>query len=119
MGALVADGGEGQQHPHLVDDVGMAPADARVDHRDDRAAAGDAEIVPDLGRAHLRHAALDLVDLRHRAERALGEAVPLEAQMEKVAKFAFGKGACSLIEMAAAPVRSAVALFPDEFGVSR
>ncbi|MHC5020847.1 MAG: NADH-ubiquinone oxidoreductase-F iron-sulfur binding region domain-containing protein [Planctomycetota bacterium] len=47
-----------------------------------------------------------------------GEAVPLEAQMEKVAKFAFGKGACSLIEMAAAPVRSAVALFPEEFGVA-
>lgn len=45
-----------------------------------------------------------------------GEAVPLDAQLEKVAKFAFGKGACSLIEMAAAPVRSAVALFPAEFG---
>jgi NADH-quinone oxidoreductase subunit F len=45
-----------------------------------------------------------------------GEAVPAAAQMDKVAKFAFGKGACSLIEMAAAPVRSAVALFPEEFG---
>jgi len=46
-----------------------------------------------------------------------GDAVPLEAQMDKVAKFAFGKGHCSLIEMAAAPVRSAVALFPGEFGL--
>jgi NADH-quinone oxidoreductase subunit F len=36
-------------------------------------------------------------------------------QIDKVAAFARGKGHCSLIEMAAAPVRSALALFADDF----
>ena len=37
------------------------------------------------------------------------------AQLDKVAAFAIGKGWCSLIAMAAAPVRSAVARFPEDF----
>jgi NADH-quinone oxidoreductase subunit F len=37
------------------------------------------------------------------------------AQIEKITAFARGKGNCSLIEMAAAPVVSALALFPEDF----
>jgi NADH-quinone oxidoreductase subunit F len=44
-----------------------------------------------------------------------GDAGDYVAQIEKIAAFARGKGFCSLIEMAAAPVRSALALFPDDF----
>jgi len=40
----------------------------------------------------------------------------LLGQMKKIAGFTRGKGNCSLIEMAAAPVLSAVAMFPAEFG---
>ncbi len=38
-----------------------------------------------------------------------------EAKVQKVTNFARGRGLCSLIEMAAAPVTSAMALFPDDF----
>jgi NADH-quinone oxidoreductase subunit F len=44
-----------------------------------------------------------------------GEAGDYQAQIEKVAAFTRGKGNCSLIEMAAAPVLSALRLFPDDF----
>ena len=37
------------------------------------------------------------------------------AQIEKIASFTARKGQCSLIEMAAAPVLSALRLFPDDF----
>ncbi len=37
------------------------------------------------------------------------------AQLNKIAKFTRGKGKCSLIEMAAAPVLSAVDSFADDF----
>jgi len=37
------------------------------------------------------------------------------AQIEKITSFARGKGNCSLIEMAAAPVLSALRLFPEAF----
>jgi NADH-quinone oxidoreductase subunit F len=43
------------------------------------------------------------------------EAGEYVAQAEKIAAFARGKGNCSLIEMAAAPVLSALRLFPDDF----
>lgn len=36
-------------------------------------------------------------------------------QIEKIVNFAKGKGNCSLIEMAAAPIVSAMRLFPEEF----
>lgn len=38
-----------------------------------------------------------------------------DGKIEKITTFARGKGRCSLIEMAAAPVLSALRLFPDEF----
>jgi NADH-quinone oxidoreductase subunit F len=44
-----------------------------------------------------------------------GDAGDYAAQLDKVAGFAIGKGYCSLIAMAAAPVRSAVARFPADF----
>jgi NADH-quinone oxidoreductase subunit F len=44
-----------------------------------------------------------------------GEAGDYTAQIEKVAAFTRGKGNCSLIEMAAAPVLSALRLFPEDF----
>ena len=37
------------------------------------------------------------------------------AQIDKIATFTRGKGNCSLIEMAAAPVQSALSLFPEDF----
>jgi hypothetical protein len=37
---------------------------------------------------------------------------------EKVAAFAFRKGWCSLIEMAAAPVLSALRVFADDFAAA-
>ena len=37
------------------------------------------------------------------------------AQIAKITKFTAGKGNCSLIEMAAAPIVSALALFPEDF----
>ena len=37
------------------------------------------------------------------------------AQIEKITAFTRGKGNCSLIEMAAAPIVSALALFPEDF----
>lgn len=37
------------------------------------------------------------------------------AQIQKIAKFTAGKGNCSLIEMAAAPILSLLALFPEDF----
>ncbi|MCA8956708.1 MAG: SLBB domain-containing protein [Planctomycetes bacterium] len=40
------------------------------------------------------------------------------AQIEKVTAFARGKGHCSLIEMAAAPVLSALRLFADDFAAA-
>ena len=36
-------------------------------------------------------------------------------KIEKITAFARGKGKCSLIEMAAAPVLSALRLFPEDF----
>jgi NADH-quinone oxidoreductase subunit F len=44
-----------------------------------------------------------------------GEAGDYNAQVAKIAKFTRGKGNCSLIEMAAAPVVSALELFPEDF----
>lgn len=44
-----------------------------------------------------------------------GKKGDFEAQLEKLATFARGKGFCSLIEMAAAPVVSGAKLFADEF----
>jgi NADH-quinone oxidoreductase subunit F len=44
-----------------------------------------------------------------------GDAGNYLAQIEKITKFTAGKGNCSLIEMAAAPIVSALALFPDDF----
>ena len=44
-----------------------------------------------------------------------GDAGDYRAQVEKITKFTAGKGNCSLIEMAAAPVVSALARFPDDF----
>jgi len=44
-----------------------------------------------------------------------GTAGDYAAQIEKITTFARGKGYCSLIEMAAAPVLSALRLFPDDF----
>jgi NADH:ubiquinone oxidoreductase subunit F (NADH-binding) len=44
-----------------------------------------------------------------------GEAGAYRAQIDKVAKFARGKGNCSLIEMAAAPIQSAMTLFAEDF----
>ncbi len=44
-----------------------------------------------------------------------GEAGDYPAQIDKITKFTAGKGNCSLIEMAAAPIVSALALFPDDF----
>ena len=44
-----------------------------------------------------------------------GAAGDYAAQIEKITAFARGKGYCSLIEMAAAPVLSALRLFPDDF----
>ena len=46
---------------------------------------------------------------------ATGEAGDYRAQIEKIAAFARKRGNCSLIEMAAAPIVSALALFPDDF----
>jgi NADH:ubiquinone oxidoreductase subunit F (NADH-binding) len=43
------------------------------------------------------------------------EAGDYNAQIQKIAKFTRGKGNCSLIEMAAAPVLSALELFPEDF----
>ena len=44
-----------------------------------------------------------------------GEAGDYRDQIEKIAAFTRKKGKCSLIEMAAAPVLSALKLFPDDF----
>jgi NADH-quinone oxidoreductase subunit F len=44
-----------------------------------------------------------------------GEAGDYPAQIEKIAAFARGKGYCNLIEMAAAPVLSALRHFPADF----
>jgi len=37
------------------------------------------------------------------------------AQIDKIIAFAKGKGNCSLIEMAAVPVKSALELWPEDF----
>ncbi|MHC4077227.1 MAG: NADH-ubiquinone oxidoreductase-F iron-sulfur binding region domain-containing protein [Planctomycetota bacterium] len=47
-----------------------------------------------------------------------GKGPGYEAQAHKVANFARGKGNCSLIEMAAAPVISALELFADDFAAA-
>ena len=47
-----------------------------------------------------------------------GAGAGYEAKAQKVTSFARGKGLCSLIEMAAAPVISAMALFPDDFAAA-
>ena len=47
-----------------------------------------------------------------------GEPGDYRAQIEKISAFARGKGYCSLIEMAAAPVLSALRLFPADFAPS-
>lgn len=44
-----------------------------------------------------------------------GEAGDYAAQIEKITSFTRGKGYCNLIEMAAAPVLSALRLFPADF----
>ncbi len=44
-----------------------------------------------------------------------GKGPGYEQKLDKLTSFAKGKGRCSLIEMAAAPVLSAVRLFPDAF----
>lgn len=44
-----------------------------------------------------------------------GQGAGYEAKAQKVTSFARGKGLCSFIEMAAAPVLSAMALFPEDF----
>jgi NADH-quinone oxidoreductase subunit F len=44
-----------------------------------------------------------------------GTAGDYAAQIDKITAFARGKGNCSLIEMAAAPVQSALALWPQDF----
>jgi NADH-quinone oxidoreductase subunit F len=44
-----------------------------------------------------------------------GDAGDYRAQIEKIAAFTARKGYCSLIEMAATPVLSALRLFPDDF----
>lgn len=44
-----------------------------------------------------------------------GAAGDYAAQIAKIAAFTRGKGLCSLIEMAASPVLSALRLFPDDF----
>ncbi|HKY31829.1 MAG TPA: NADH-ubiquinone oxidoreductase-F iron-sulfur binding region domain-containing protein [Candidatus Polarisedimenticolia bacterium] len=44
-----------------------------------------------------------------------GEAGDYASQIEKIVAFAAGKGHCSLIPMAAAPVVSALELFPEDF----
>ena len=44
-----------------------------------------------------------------------GKGPGFAAKLEKITGFARGKGHCSLIEMAAEPVLSALCLFPDEF----
>jgi NADH-quinone oxidoreductase subunit F len=46
---------------------------------------------------------------------AAGQAGDYAAQIDKITAFARGKGNCSLIEMAAAPVLSALAHFPADF----
>ncbi|MFN0205867.1 MAG: NADH-ubiquinone oxidoreductase-F iron-sulfur binding region domain-containing protein [Planctomycetota bacterium] len=46
---------------------------------------------------------------------ASGQKGEYKLQVDKITAFARGKGNCSLIEMAAAPVVSAFELFPDEF----
>jgi NADH-quinone oxidoreductase subunit F len=46
---------------------------------------------------------------------ATGEGGDYRAQIEKITSFTRGKGFCSLIEMAAAPVLSALAHFPEDF----
>jgi NADH-quinone oxidoreductase subunit F len=43
------------------------------------------------------------------------EAGNYQAQIEKITGFTAGKGNCSLIEMAAAPIVAALALFPEDF----
>ena len=45
----------------------------------------------------------------------IGDAGDYRSQIEKIAGFTAGKGHCSLIEMAASPVLSALALFPADF----
>ncbi len=47
-----------------------------------------------------------------------GKGPGYEAKARKVTGFARGKGLCSLIEMAAAPVTSAMALFPGDFAAA-
>jgi len=49
---------------------------------------------------------------------AAGQAGEYGAQIEKITAFARGKGNCSLIEMAAAPVLSALKLFPEDFSAA-
>src|SRR5206468_12978624 len=44
-----------------------------------------------------------------------GQAGDFPAQVEKITSFTRGKGYCNLIEMAAAPVVSALARFPEDF----
>lgn len=44
-----------------------------------------------------------------------GKGLGYQQKLEQLAKFARGKGHCSLIEMAAAPVLSALEVFADEF----
>ncbi len=44
-----------------------------------------------------------------------GTGADYAAQVEKITAFAAGKGYCSLIAMAAAPVQSALRCFPDDF----
>lgn len=44
-----------------------------------------------------------------------GEAGEYQAQIERIAAFTARKGRCSLIEMAATPVLSALRLFPEDF----
>ena len=46
---------------------------------------------------------------------ARGEAGDYAGQVEKIAGFTAKKGFCSLIEMAATPVRSGLRLFADDF----
>ncbi|MBI3817248.1 MAG: SLBB domain-containing protein [Planctomycetes bacterium] len=49
---------------------------------------------------------------------AAGNGGEYAAQIDKIINFAKGKGYCSLIEMAAAPVQSALALFPEDFAAA-
>jgi NADH:ubiquinone oxidoreductase subunit F (NADH-binding) len=49
---------------------------------------------------------------------AAGKGPGYAEQIRKISAFARGKGFCSLIEMAAAPVLSALELFADDFAAT-